>query len=151
MQIMRMPNVLPLLAVAALGALLTAGCAGPEQKLGRGVSNTTSIITLSELNRGMEQSVVSGTPGPGIATGLIHGFNQTMARAGMGLYEIATFPFPPYHPVLTQCVPATPGFPDSYHPGSPDNSTFQTDTYFGFSGGDIAPFVPGSRFTVFQN
>ena len=75
MQIMRMPTVLPLLAAAALGALLTAGCAGPEQKLGRGVSNTTSIITLSELNRGMEQSVVSGTPGPGIATGLIHGFN----------------------------------------------------------------------------
>ena len=88
-------------------SVLASGCAGPEQKLGRGVSNTTSIITLSELNRGMEQSVVLGTPGPGIATGVIHGFNQTMARAGMGLYEIATFPFPPYHPVMTQCVPRT--------------------------------------------
>ena len=28
---------------------------------------------------------------------------------------------------------------------------FDTDTYTGFSGGDIAPFLPGSRFKVFDN
>jgi len=26
---------------------------------------------------------------------------------------------------------------------------FDADTYVGFSGGDVAPFVPGSRFSVF--
>ena len=28
---------------------------------------------------------------------------------------------------------------------------FDTDTYTGFSGGDVAPFIPGSRFRVFDN
>jgi hypothetical protein len=28
---------------------------------------------------------------------------------------------------------------------------FDTDTYMGFSGGDVAPFIPGSRFRVFDN
>ena len=30
------------------------------------------------------------------------------------------------------------------------NPLFDTDTYTGFSGGDIAPFVPGSRFQIFD-
>jgi hypothetical protein len=28
---------------------------------------------------------------------------------------------------------------------------FDTDTYVGLSGGDVAPFMPGSRFKVFDN
>lgn len=145
-----MRNTNHLLAVAALAVLFTAGCAGPEKKLGRGVSNTTSFITLSEINRGAEQSAVMGIPGPGYAPGIIHGFNQTIARTGMGLYEIVTFPFPPYRPVLTKYVSPTPGYPDSYHPGLLDGPTFQTDAYYGFSGGDIVPMIPGSRFAVFR-
>ncbi|MDD5138860.1 MAG: exosortase system-associated protein, TIGR04073 family [Verrucomicrobiales bacterium] len=146
-----MRNVTPFLAVAALAGLFTAGCAGPEQKMGRGVSNTLNIVNMGEINRGVEQSAVMGTPAPGYATGFFHGLNQTLARTGMGVYEIVTFPFPPYHPVATKYVSPTQGYPDSYKPGLFDGSTFQTDTYYGFSGGDIAPFVPGSRFAVFQN
>jgi len=146
-----MRNVTSFLAVAALAALFTAGCEGPETKMGRGISNVTSIVTMSEINRGVEQAVVLGDPGPGYATGFIHGLNQTLTRTGVGVYEIATFPFPPYHPVMTKYIPAQPAFPDSYHPGYFDGPTFQTDTYFGFSGGDIAPMVPGSRFQVFPN
>jgi len=146
-----MRNIIPLFAVATLAALFTAGCAGPEQKMGRGVSNTLAIVNLGEINRGVEQAVVMGEPGPGHATGLIHGFDQSMKRLGMGIYEIVSFPFPPYRPVLTKYVPPSPQFPDSYHPGFMDSSTFQTDAYFGFSGGDIAPMVPGSRFVVFPN
>ena len=52
---------------------------------------------------------------------------------------------------MTKYVPATPGYPDSYKPGLIDGATFQTDTYYGFSGGDVFPFVPGSRFAVFPN
>lgn len=146
-----MRNVNHFLAVAALAALFTAGCAGPEQKMGRGVSNLTSIVNLGEINRGVEQSAILGTPGPGYAAGFFHGLNQTLARTGMGLYEIVTAPFPPYQPVLTKYVSPTQGYPDSYKPGLIDSPTFQTDTYYGFSGGDVAPFVPGSRFAVFPN
>ena len=144
-----MRNVRHILALAALTALFTAGCAGPEQKMGRGVSNTLAIVNMGEINRGVEQSAVLGDPAPGYATGFIHGFNQSMKRLGLGVYEIVTFPIPPYHPVLTKYVPPTPQFPDSYKPGLFDGPTFQTDTYFGFSGGDVAPMIPGSRFSVF--
>jgi putative exosortase-associated protein (TIGR04073 family) len=146
-----MRNLIPLFAVAALAALFTAGCAGPESKLGRGISNTTSVVTLGDINRGVEQAAVMGDPGPGYATGFVHGFDQTIKRTGMGIYEIVSFPFPPYHPVMTKSVPPGLQFPDSYHPGLIDGATFQTDTYYGFSGGDIFPMVPGSRFAVFPN
>ena len=118
--------------------------------MGRGVSNVTSMVTLGEINRGVEQSAVLGTPGPGYAPGFFHGVNQTLARTGMGIYEIVSFPFPPYHPVMTKYVPPGPVFPDSYKPGLFDGNTFQTDAYFGFSGGEIAPMVPGSRFAIFR-
>jgi hypothetical protein len=35
-----MRNVMPLLALAGMVALFTSGCAGPEQKFGRGMSKT---------------------------------------------------------------------------------------------------------------
>jgi putative exosortase-associated protein (TIGR04073 family) len=119
--------------------------------MGRGITNTANIITLSEVNRGLEQSAVMGTPGPSYASGFINGVSHTLARTGVGVYEIVTFPFPPYHPVATKYVSPEPGYPDNYKPGLLDSSTFQTDTYFGFSGGDVAPFVPGSRFAIFPN
>jgi putative exosortase-associated protein (TIGR04073 family) len=146
-----MRNATPLLALAALGALFTAGCAGPEQKLGTGVTNITEFTRMGEINRSVEQTAVFDSPEAGYTTGFIHGVNQSVARTAMGAYEIVTFPLPPYHPILTKYVPPGVPYPDSYRPGLIDGSTFQTDTYFGFSGGDIAPFVPGSRFSVFDN
>ena len=146
-----MRNANLFLAVVALAALFTAGCAGPEQKMGRGVTNVMCLVNMGEINRGVEQSAILGTPGPSYAPGFFHGVNQTIARTGMGVYEIVTFPFPPYHPVGTKYVAPEQGYPDSYKPGIIDGPTFQTDTYFGFSGGDEAPFVPGSRFAVFPN
>ena len=41
-------------------------------------------------------------------------------------------------------------YPDAYRPDIIDDSLFSTDTYMGFSGGDVAPFIPGSRFKVFN-
>ena len=74
-----------------------------------------------------------------------------MARTGLGLYEMITFPFPPYHPIATKYFAPGPAYPESYKPGLISDPLFDTDTYTGFSGGDIAPFVPGSRFKVFDN
>ncbi|MBW8865414.1 MAG: exosortase system-associated protein, TIGR04073 family [Verrucomicrobia bacterium] len=137
--------------VAACAALFAAGCAGPEQKLGRGVSNSWDIIRLGEMRRTVEQTSVLSSPGEGYTVGVIRGFDRSVARTGLGLYEMVTFPFPPYHPIATKYFTPGPAYPESYKPGLISDPLFDTDTYTGFSGGDIAPFVPGSRFKVFDN
>jgi putative exosortase-associated protein (TIGR04073 family) len=136
-------------AVAA--ALFIAGCANPEQKLGRGLSNTYEAVRFGEMRRTIEQTAIVESPGEGYTTGVIRGFDRSMARTGIGLYEVITFPFPPYHPVATKYLSVNPVFPDSYAPGVFSDPLFRTDTYSGFSGGDVAPFIPGSRFSIFNN
>jgi putative exosortase-associated protein (TIGR04073 family) len=141
--------IFPLCAVMV--ALFAVGCANPEQKLGRGMSNTYEIVRMGELRRSVEQTALFDSPGEGYTTGLVRGFDRTMARTGIGIYEIVTFPFPPYGPVDTKDFSVTPVFPESYKPQLVADPIFRTDTYSGFSGGDIAPFIPGSRFSVFDN
>lgn len=102
-------------AVAA--ALFIAGCANPEQKLGRGLSNTYEAVRFGEMRRTIEQTAIVESPGEGYTTGVIRGFDRSMARTGIGLYEVITFPFPPYHPVATKYLSVNPVFPDSYAPG----------------------------------
>jgi len=150
-----MRNVISLLALAGLAALFTSGCAGPEQKLGRGISNTFEITRLGEMRRSIEQTAVFESPSAGYTAGAVRGFNRTLARTGVGLFEVVTFPFPMpgsgYGPLFTHTLGPGPVYPDSYKPGLISGSTFDTDTYTGFTGGDVAPFVPGSRFRVFDN
>src|SRR5271154_2053215 len=149
-----MRNVTPLLALAALGALFTAGCAGPEQRLGNGMDHLTEFTRLGEIQGSVEQPSVFDPPEAGYTTGFIHGFDQSVYRTVAGAYQIVTFPA---GDALSQSsfdqkyVPKGTAYPDSYRPGLPALPVFQTDTYYGFSGGDIAPFVPGSRFSVFPN
>jgi putative exosortase-associated protein (TIGR04073 family) len=139
------------LALAGLVALFTSGCAGPQQKLGRGISNTLEVTRMGELNRSIEQTAVFESPSAGYTAGAVTGVTRTLARTGLGVYEIITSPFPPYHPIWTNYLSAGPAYPESYKPGLISCSTFDTDTYTGFSGGDVAPFIPGSRFRVFDN
>jgi putative exosortase-associated protein (TIGR04073 family) len=146
-----MRNTVCLLGALALVALMGAGCAGPEQKFGRGLGNTTEIVRGGEFQRGMEQGNLFAGPDTGFTTGFMQGFDKTMARTGVGIYEIVTFPLPPYHPVCTDYLSARPGYPDSYQPRKWAEPFLDTDHYVGFSGGDIAPWFPGSHFTVFDN
>ena len=140
---------LPVLAV--LAAVFVSGCANPEQKLGRGISNSWEPIRLGEMRRTVEQTAMFDSPGQAYTTGVIRGFDRTVARTGIGLYEIVTFPFPPYTPVATKYLTPGPTGPESYKPGIISDPLFDTDTFTGFSGGDIAPWSPGSRFKVFDN
>ena len=142
---------MPLLTLAALAAVFTSGCAGPEQKLGRGMSNTFEIVRAGEMRRSIEQTAVFESPSVGYTAGAVRGLNRTLARTGLGLYEIVTSPFPPYHPIWTSYLSPGPVYPESYKPGLISDSTFDTDTYTGFTGGEVAPFVPGSRFRIFDN
>jgi len=146
-------TLLYLVPVLAL-ALLVAGCAGPEKKAGRGVANTMEIIRLSELQRQIEQhGLFDNRDGmdDGIWAGALAGMDRSITRTGLGLYEIVTFPIPPYHPVLTNYLTPSPAYPDAYQPRKWDIGIFDTDHSLGFSGGDIAPWSPGSRFRVFDN
>jgi putative exosortase-associated protein (TIGR04073 family) len=136
---------------AALAAMFVAGCTGPEQKLGRGISNSWDIVRLGEMRRTVEQVSLLNSPDEGYTTGVIRGADRSVQRSLFGVYEIVTFPFPPYHPVLTKYFCPHPAYPESYKPGLISDPLFDTDTYTGFSGGDIAPFIPGSRFAVFPN
>ncbi len=146
-----MRNALSFLSVVALAALFTSGCAGPEAKLGRGVSNFGEVARGGEWRRSVEETAVFDSPDAGYTVGFVRGFDRSMARTGVGIYEVLTFPFPPYHPVLTQYLAPEPVYPDNYTPGLVSDSLFDTDTYVGLGGGDVAPIVPGSRFKVFDN
>jgi len=140
--------ILPLLGAA----LIIAGCAGPEQKLGRGINNATEFMTLGEIRRSVEQSSVAGNSSQAYTTGIFHGFDLSMARTAAGVYEIATFPFPNHSPHDYSPVyfPADGVNPDSYKPNWYSDQMTSPDTALGFGGGDIAPFIPGSRFHIFD-
>jgi len=160
-----MRTAVSLLALATLAAL--TGCAGPERKFGRGVNNATEIIRGGEMRRAKEQTALWDGAGQ-TPTAFARGFTRTMARTGIGIYEVVTFPIPPYGPMLVPKsklypdhsiktrrknwggleLPENPVYPDTYKPGFPANSTFDTDKSLGFSGGEVAPWIPGSRFTT---
>jgi putative exosortase-associated protein (TIGR04073 family) len=134
-------------------SLILSGCAaGPEQKLGRGFNNLTEITRMGEMRRSIEQATVVENRDLGYTTGIIHGFDRTVARTAAGFYEMATFPFPNRAPNYFGPVfyPENPVYPDSYKPSWLSDQIVSADTSLGFGGGDVAPFIPGSRFHVFD-
>ncbi|MCX6891672.1 MAG: exosortase system-associated protein, TIGR04073 family [Verrucomicrobia bacterium] len=147
-----MRNIFSSLAALAVVGILASGCAGAQKKLGRGVSNTVEFARLGEMQRSMEQTALFDTPGHNYSLGFIRGFCKSVARTGVGVYEVVTAPLPPYKPVFTDYVNPDSWYlyPDSYKPGLIADSMFSTDVNLGFSGGDVAPFIPGSRFKIFD-
>jgi putative exosortase-associated protein (TIGR04073 family) len=148
-ELMRKP--VSLLGLVLLAGVLVSGCAGPEKKLGRGISNLLELVRWGDAQRTIEQTSVFESPNVGMTTGVVKGINKSLARAGIGLYEIVTFPIPTYDPIAKNYLTPNPVSPDSYKPGIVEDSVFSTDAQMGFSGGEIAPLVPGSRFKVFNN
>jgi len=141
---------LSLLGVVAGVALLSTGCAGPEKKLGRGLNNCGEIVRWGDMRYSMEQSALFKGPSAGRGEGFVAGFNRSITRIGVGVYEVVTFPIPSYDPVLTHVIEPGPVYPDSYKPGLSADPIYATDTSLGFSGGDVAPIIPGSRFAIFR-
>ena len=162
-----------MLAAVIAVASLAVGCAGPEQKLGRGIRNATEFARLGEFRRSVEQTGIWESPNRAYTDGVIRGFNRSVARTAVGVWEIVTFPIPTtsegtYDAILTPKSPLYPDitvknytypwgglaltedpiYPESYAPGLPSNSVWDTDTYLGFSTGDVAPMIPGSRFSI---
>jgi putative exosortase-associated protein (TIGR04073 family) len=142
-------SLLSLAAVVILG-LFATGCANVEQKFGRGMANTFEIVRGGEFHRTVEQSALFDSPDYAATTGFFSGIHRTLARTGIGIYEIVTAPFPPYGPVFTDKFAPGPVYPDNFTPGIMADSMTATDTYVGFSGGEVAPMIPGSRFRIFE-
>ena len=141
-----------LLPIVAL-SYFVVGCAGPEQKLGRGVNNLGEFARGGEMRRSFEQTAIFGSPDQSYTTGLFRGFNRSMVRTFAGAYEVLTFPVPNhkpdnYGPILR---PSDPIYPDSYKPNWLSDAITSPDTNLGFAGGDVAPIIPGSRFHIFDN
>src|SRR5262249_44334748 len=151
-------------ALVVAVSMLASGCAGPERKLGRGLNNLTEFVRGGEIRRSMEQTALWDGPGTVYTTGFLRGFNRSVARTGVGLYEVMTFPFPSYEPLFAPkhrlypdpsiktakypygglALSENPVYPDAYKPGVGSSSIFATDTSLGFSGGDVIPIVIGS-------
>jgi putative exosortase-associated protein (TIGR04073 family) len=145
-----MRNKISLAALLMIAGLLATGCANTERKFGRGMSNMFEIVRGGEMRRSIEQTGLSDGPEAGYTTGFVRGFNRTLARTGVGIYEVVTAPIPPYDPVCTDYLAPGPVYPDSYRPNLIEGSVFATDTNLGFGGGDVAPYMPGSRFRIFD-
>ena len=145
-----MRKTLSFLVVVGAAAVFASGCANVENKFGRGMSNTYEIVRGGEFRRSMEQSALAQGGDFAYTTGFIHGFNRTLGRTGIGIYEVVTAPFPPYGPVCTDTFAPGAVYPDNYTPGVVADSMFATDTELGYSGGDVVPFIPGSRFRIFD-
>src|SRR5437773_10725978 len=101
-----------LLATAAALALLGTGCANTEAKLGRGIRNVTEFARLGEIRRSMEQTALFDGPDVAYTAGFFRGFNKSVVRTGVGIYEVVTAPFPPYDPVFTDYMSENPLYPD---------------------------------------
>lgn len=144
-----MSKSISLLGAIALVTLLATGCAGPEKKLGRGINNLGEVVRWGDLRRSVEQAGVWQGRNAG-SSGFVSGLNRSVTRIGVGVFEVVTFPIPSYDPVLTHYLNPSPVYPDSYKPGLPDDPIYATDTALGFSGGDILPIIPGSRFSIFK-
>lgn len=151
-----MRNKLPLLLASSVAALFAAGCAGPEKKLGRGINNLTEFARMGEIRRSVEQTALWDGPAQAYTTGFFHGVDRSVVRTMVGAFEVIPFPIPSYDPYLKPGCPIMPDasvdpvYPDSYAPGLISDTTFEPDASLGFSGGDIAPQVPGSRFRIFD-
>lgn len=137
-----------LLLSLTLAVLSLVGCAGPQQKLGRGITNAMEPTRLGELGRSVEQTSLWDGSDAAYSLGFIRGVNRTVQRTFTGLFEIVTAPFPPYDHIYMH--PEYPVFPDSYKPKMLADSIVSTDAAVGFSGGDVAPLIPGSRFRIFD-
>jgi len=150
--------------------VVLSGCAGPERKLGRGINNVTEFVRGGEIRRSMEQTALWDGNDVAYTTGFIRGFHRSLARTAIGAYEIITAPLPPYSPLLTSTnriypdfaarnkkypwggmvLPEDPVYPENYKPSILADSIFWTGNSLGFSGGDVAPMIPGSRFKIYE-
>ena len=88
--------------------------AGPEKKLGRGFNNLYEPIRLAEMRRSIEQTCSATLGDVNYHTGIIRGFNRTIARTGIGIWEIVSSPFRRMIRSAMSYLNPKLAYPDSY-------------------------------------
>jgi len=88
---------LSLIAVCGL-AIMSSGCANAEKKLGRGLRNATEFARMGEMGHSIEQSYMFEDS---YAVGAVRGFNRSIARTAVGVFEIVLSQFLPSQSVDT--------------------------------------------------
>jgi len=126
---------------------------------------------MGEIQRSVEQTALWDGADKAYTTGFMRGLNRSIVRTAVGAYEIVTCPIGPYHALLTPkgrlwpdpsvrtykfphggfALPEDPAYPDSFKPGIMEGPPFDTDTALGFTGGEVFPFFPGSKFRIFDD
>lgn len=136
----------------AAAALVLTGCAGPERKFSRGINNVTEFARMGEIRRSMEQTALWDGTDQAYTLGFMRGLNRTLLRTGVGVWEVLSFPISDskdgqYEPIF---LPEQPVYPDASRPSFVSDPSWGPDTNLGFSGGSVAPHVPGSKFQIFD-
>ena len=140
------------LAVIAVSCLL-AGCAGPEQKLGRGIDNLAEIFRFGEVRRSIEQTASVWLARPIAHRWFLHGVDRSIERTCIGFYEVLTFPIPNHPPLDYGPImrPADPVYPDTYKPNAGMSSSYSPTPRSVSVAETSRRIIPGSRFRIFDN
>ena len=98
-------SLLALLSIAAYADIQSPPMIdqGPTRKLGRGIANIA--FGAAELPQSM--CLINARDGNSacFSYGIVKGVGRTLARLGVGLCEVATFPFPDYKGSYRTCLP----------------------------------------------
>jgi len=132
-------------------AIFAVGCAGPEKKLGRGINNFTEFARGGEIRRSVEQTALRDgrlSPIPQASSGASIAACCGLSWARSRLFRSRSRATSPIWPPAVRYPTASvdPVFPDSYTPHLISDTTFEPDAALGFSGGDVAPYIPGQPF-----
>jgi hypothetical protein len=140
-----------ILGAVVLLAVLAAGCAGPEKKFGRGINNVYEPIRLAEMRRSIEQGALAKPNDINYHTGVIRGFNKHSpgrASASTRSSPRRSRPMIRFSPITC----AESQYPDSLQARLFEDSTFRHGYFHRVQRRrSVAPFIPGSRFRVFDN
>ena len=81
------------------------------------MSDSFEIVRMGEMRRSVEQTAVFDSPSAGYTVGLIRGLDRSVARTALGVFEVVTFPLPPYQPMFTSYVKPGPVYPRKLQAG----------------------------------
>jgi putative exosortase-associated protein (TIGR04073 family) len=99
--ILKQNTTMALIVLVCMGVSQPVFADDPMGKLGRGAANT--LTAWLEINKSVYEKSVEKDPFAGVTEGLWVGVLNAAHRALVGIYEIATFPFPNeegYEPIL---------------------------------------------------
>jgi len=95
---MRRQIAILMTGILIFGVAAPAYAVGPLEKLGRGLTNTATGFL--EVLKNIHEVSIENDPVTGLVWGSTKGSAFAVGRTGVGVYEVTTFVFPKYEPIL---------------------------------------------------